>query len=96
MFFPRVSAVTQGTPNVTKILKQIGVPKCLWKRTAEPTSLTVHRYSGMTLASDAEFDEKIHLKYGAPLVDLHGDDLLEDIATIKLKQGMMKRLAIRK
>ena len=43
---------------------------------AEPTALTVHRYSdGKVLASDPHFDINIRKKYNAPFIDMHRVDL---------------------
>lgn len=47
----------------------------MWDQAAEPTRLTVHRYSGAVLAREIEFDKNIRSKYGVPFVDLHRVDL---------------------
>ena len=47
----------------------------MWDQAAEPTQLTVHRYSGAVLAREVDFDKKIRRKYGVPFVDLHRGDL---------------------
>lgn len=51
------------------------MPHSLWDAAAEPTILTVHRYSGTVLARELEFDKNIRAKYSAPFVDLHRVDL---------------------
>lgn len=47
----------------------------MWEQAAEPTKLTVHRYSGEILTSEFDFDQKMRQKYGVPFVDLHRVDL---------------------
>lgn len=71
----QVGAGLQITPNASRLLQQWEVPDSLWKSVAEPTSLTVHRFSGKVLAREAHFNEKILAKYGAPFVDIHRVDL---------------------
>ncbi|KAJ3459054.1 hypothetical protein MRS44_015127 [Fusarium solani] len=71
-----VGAGLQITPNASWILKEWGVPDSLWKLAAEPTCLSVHRYSdGKILAMEKDFGKKIRSKYRAPFVALHRADL---------------------
>lgn len=63
------------TPNSTKILQRWGLPATLWQVAAEPTTLTVHRYSGAVLAHEDRFDEHMRARYGAPFLDMHRVDL---------------------
>ncbi|CAG9937421.1 unnamed protein product [Clonostachys rosea f. rosea IK726] len=70
-----VGAGLQVTPNCTRILQKWDLPDRLWQSAAEPTSLVVHRYSGRTLAIEADFHKHIRKKYGAPFIDLHRVDL---------------------
>ncbi|KAJ5760435.1 hypothetical protein N7520_007591 [Penicillium odoratum] len=70
-----VGAGLQITPNASRLLKYWDLPASLWEAAAEPTKLTVHRYSGQVLAHDAAFDKGIRAKYDAPFVDLHRVDL---------------------
>jgi 2-polyprenyl-6-methoxyphenol hydroxylase and related FAD-dependent oxidoreductases len=70
-----VGAGLQITPNASRILKSWKLPASLWEAAAEPTKLTVHRYSGEILAHEDNFDKNIWAKYNAPFVDLHRVDL---------------------
>ncbi|KAJ5132626.1 hypothetical protein N7448_006784 [Penicillium atrosanguineum] len=70
-----VGAGLQITPNAARLLKYWELPASLWEAAAEPTKLTVHRYSGQILAHDSTFDKNIRAKYDAPFVDLHRGDL---------------------
>jgi salicylate hydroxylase len=70
-----VGAGLQITPNASLLLKYWKLPQSLWDAAAEPTKLTVHRYSGEVLAHEENFDKNIRAKYNAPFVDLHRVDL---------------------
>ncbi|RAH69360.1 putative monooxygenase [Aspergillus aculeatinus CBS 121060] len=70
-----VGAGLQITPNASRLFKHWQLPANIWTEAAEPTSLTVHRYTGETLAHEAHFDRNIRAKYGAPFIDLHRVDL---------------------
>ncbi|EOO01851.1 putative fad binding domain protein [Phaeoacremonium minimum UCRPA7] len=70
-----VGAGLQVTPNSSRILKRWDVSERLWRSVAEPTSLTVHRYSGKILAHEPEFNKKILYKYKSPFIDVHRVDL---------------------
>ncbi|KAJ5792767.1 uncharacterized protein N7503_008745 [Penicillium pulvis] len=70
-----VGAGLQVTPNGSRLLKAWDLPKAMWDQAAEPTQLTVHRYSGAVLAREIDFDKNIRRKYGVPFVDLHRVDL---------------------
>ncbi|KAF2234586.1 FAD/NAD(P)-binding domain-containing protein [Viridothelium virens] len=77
-----IGAGLQITPNASRILSSWGILSTLAASGAEPTTLTVHRYSnGQILAHDASFDEHIRTKYGAPFVDLHRVDLQRALAS---------------
>ena len=69
-----VGAGLQLTPNGTRILAGwgIGITEL---QAAVPTRLSVFRYDGRRLASEANFDQNIMRKYGAPFVDVHRVDL---------------------
>ncbi|KAK8127238.1 FAD-dependent monooxygenase OpS4 [Apiospora sp. TS-2023a] len=71
----QIGAGLQLTPNSTKILQRWDLPETLWAAAAEPTSLTVHRYTGPMLAKDPDFAQNIRARYGAPFVDMHRVDL---------------------
>jgi salicylate hydroxylase len=71
----KVGAGLQITPNASRLLQHWGLPKSFWDSGAEPTVVTVHRYSGKVLARQESFDKKIHSNYGAPFVDMHRADL---------------------
>ncbi|KAJ5916700.1 FAD-dependent monooxygenase OpS4 [Penicillium tannophilum] len=70
-----VGAGLQITPNASKLLQHWKLPDSMWEAAAEPTKLTVHRYSGQVLAHDPTFNKSIRAKYDAPFVDLHRVDL---------------------
>ncbi|KAJ5674336.1 uncharacterized protein N7477_004270 [Penicillium maclennaniae] len=70
-----VGAGLQVTPNGSRLLKIWDLPQAMWDQAAEPTQLTVHRYSGAVLAREVDFDKNIRRKYGVPFVDLHRVDL---------------------
>ncbi|KAJ5390489.1 FAD-dependent monooxygenase OpS4 [Penicillium cataractarum] len=75
-----VGAGLQITPNASRLLKYWKLRDSLWEAAAEPTKLTVHRYSGEVLAHDDAFDKGIHAKYDdAPFVDLHRVDLQQGL-----------------
>jgi salicylate hydroxylase len=70
-----VGAGLQITPNASLLLKHWKLPQSLWDAAAEPTKLTVHKYSGEVLAQEEDFNKNIRAKYNAPFVDLHRVDL---------------------
>lgn len=63
------------TPNSTRILQRWGLSDRLWREAAEPTALTVHRYTGKVLAHEDNFHKNIRKKYQAPFLDMHRVDL---------------------
>ena len=65
----------QITPNASRLLQHWELPPSIWKEAAEPTVLSVHRYTGQLLAIERDFNKKIRAKYDAPFVDLHRVDL---------------------
>lgn len=71
----KIGAGLQITPNGSRLLQGWNLPQHLWDQAAEPTILTVHRYSGMVLARESDFHKNIRQKYGAPFIDLHRVDL---------------------
>ncbi|EYE97466.1 putative monooxygenase [Aspergillus ruber CBS 135680] len=70
-----VGAGLQITPNASRLFNHWQLPSSIWETAAEPTSVTVHRYSGQVLAHEKGFDKNIRGKYPAPFVDLHRVDL---------------------
>ncbi|KAJ5115135.1 hypothetical protein NUU61_000894, partial [Penicillium alfredii] len=70
-----VGAGLQITPNASRLLQYWELPTSIWEAAAEPTKVTVHRYSGQILAHESGFDQNIRRKYNAPFVDLHRVDL---------------------
>ncbi|KAH1787485.1 hypothetical protein KXX20_008373 [Aspergillus fumigatus] len=74
-----VGAGLQVTPNGSRLLRIWDLPQTLWDQAAEPTQLTVHRYSGAVLARKVDFDKNIRRKYGVPFVDLHRGDLQQGL-----------------
>lgn len=74
-----VGAGLQITPNASRLLQYWKLPPSLWELAAEPTKVTVHRYSGGVLAHKAAFDKDMRAKYNAPFVDLHRVDLQQSL-----------------
>ncbi|RDH28929.1 hypothetical protein BDQ94DRAFT_93927 [Aspergillus welwitschiae] len=70
-----VGAGLQITSNASRLFSHWKLPEKLWTDAAEPTSLTVHRYTGEVLAHEESFDRNIRSKYSAPFIDLHRVDL---------------------
>ncbi|KAK2606858.1 hypothetical protein N8I77_005581 [Diaporthe amygdali] len=70
-----IGAGLQVTPNSTRILQRWGLSDRLWREAAEPTALTVHRYTGKVLAHEDNFHKNIRRKYQAPFLDMHRVDL---------------------
>ncbi|KAL1601770.1 hypothetical protein SLS60_006685 [Paraconiothyrium brasiliense] len=70
-----VGAGLQLTPNCTKILQQCGLSDAFWASGAEPTSLSIHRYTGSILAHDEAFSCTTRKRYDAPFLDMHRCDL---------------------
>lgn len=83
-----MGAGLQITPNGSRLLQAWGLPQSVWDAAAEPTILTVHRYSGPVLASEPNFDKNIREKYGAPFVDLHRVDLQRALYTRAVELGV--------
>ncbi|KAI9713821.1 MAG: hypothetical protein M1820_000551 [Bogoriella megaspora] len=76
-----IGAGLQITPNASRLLKDWGIQEIVEKAAAEPTQLTVHRYSdGKILAHEPDFDKHIRAKYGAPFIDMHRVDLQRALA----------------
>lgn len=71
----QVGAGLQITPNASRLFHHWQLAPTIWSAAAEPTAVTVHRYSGQTLAHEEDFNESIRRKYPAPFVDLHRVDL---------------------
>ncbi|KAK1144495.1 hypothetical protein N8T08_005368 [Aspergillus melleus] len=71
-----VGAGLQITPNASRLFHHWQLPSSIWTDAAEPTSLTVHRYTGQILAQENDFNRNIRAKYNnAPFIDLHRVDL---------------------
>ncbi|KAF7160509.1 hypothetical protein CNMCM6106_007964 [Aspergillus hiratsukae] len=70
-----VGAGLQITPNASRLFKYWQLPNSIWQAAAEPTALTVHRYTGQILANEPSFHKNIRAKYDAPFIDLHRVDL---------------------
>ncbi|ODM16450.1 hypothetical protein SI65_07957 [Aspergillus cristatus] len=54
-----VGAGLQITPNASRLFNHWQLPSSIWETAAEPTSVTVHRYSGQVLAHEDNFDKNI-------------------------------------
>jgi salicylate hydroxylase len=78
----------QITPNASKLLQHWGLSKEFWDSGAEPTKLTVHKYSGEILAHQETFSKKIRTRYGAPLIDMHRADLQRSLVARARELGV--------
>lgn len=90
-----VGAGLQITPNASRLLRYWKLPASLWEAAAEPTKVTVYRYSGQDLAHDSSFDKNIRAKYNAPFVDLHRVDLQQALYARAQDLGVTFRLGER-
>ncbi|KAG2416020.1 hypothetical protein HFD88_007212 [Aspergillus terreus] len=71
-----VGAGLQITPNASRLFRHWNLPASVWASAAEPTAMTVHRYTGEVLAHESNYDKNIRAKYaGAPFIDMHRVDL---------------------
>ncbi|KAI9685976.1 MAG: hypothetical protein M1822_003959 [Bathelium mastoideum] len=76
-----IGAGLQLTPNATRLLASWSLLPALERTAAEPTQLSVHRYSdGRVLALDAHFHTRMRARYGAPFLDVHRVDLQRALA----------------
>jgi 2-polyprenyl-6-methoxyphenol hydroxylase-like FAD-dependent oxidoreductase len=88
-----VGAGLQLTPNCTKILQRYGLSDAFWATAAEPTTLTVHRYTGSVLAYDENFARTIRARYSAPFLDMHRCDLQQALYQRALDLGVSFRFS---
>jgi salicylate hydroxylase len=92
----QVGAGLQITPNASRLLYEWGLQAGVERAAAEPTFLTVHRYSnGKVLAMEKDFNVKIRAKYGAPFLDLHRADLQKILYERATHLGVTVRLGAR-
>ncbi|KAE8381440.1 hypothetical protein BDV26DRAFT_301536 [Aspergillus bertholletiae] len=70
-----VGAGLQVTPNASRLFHHWRLPSSVWTSAAEPTAITVHKYTGHVLAHEKQFHTNIRAKYQAPFIDLHRVDL---------------------
>ncbi|KAK5168699.1 uncharacterized protein LTR77_006008 [Saxophila tyrrhenica] len=88
-----IGAGLQVTPNSSRLLQAWDLHGQLWESGAEPSCLTVHRYSdGKVLAHDADFDQKMRTRYGAPFVDFHRVDVQLALAARARELGVTFRM----
>jgi salicylate hydroxylase len=91
-----VGAGLQVTPNSSRLLQAWGLPEELWRSGAEPSAVTVHRYSdGKVLSFDDGFDQKMRKRYGAPFVDFHRVDVQLALARRATELGVTFRMGQR-
>ncbi|KAH3358019.1 hypothetical protein ACP6JD_002735 [Aspergillus fumigatus] len=83
-----VGAGLQITPNASRLFEYWQLPNSIWQAAAEPTALTVHRYTGPILANEPVFHKNIRAKYGAPFIDLHRVDLQQALFTRAKELGV--------
>ncbi|KAH3141723.1 hypothetical protein KXW18_001739 [Aspergillus fumigatus] len=83
-----VGAGLQITPNASRLFEYWQLPNSVWQAAAEPTALTVHRYTGPILANEPVFHKDIRAKYGAPFIDLHRVDLQQALFTRAKELGV--------
>ncbi|KAH8898052.1 FAD binding domain protein [Thozetella sp. PMI_491] len=72
---PEVGPGLQITPNGSRLLHHWQLHPSFWSMVAEPTSLTLHRYTGEVLSQEENFHAKNNFKYGAPFLGVHRVDL---------------------
>ena len=91
-----VGAGLQVTPNASRLLQTWGLDAEALSLAAEPTVLTVHRYSnGKVLAKERDFDRNIRRKYNAPFIDMHRGDLQRIMYAKAISLGVRLELGIR-
>ncbi|KAF7121950.1 hypothetical protein CNMCM5793_009504 [Aspergillus hiratsukae] len=83
-----VGAGLQITPNASRLFKYWQLPNSIWQAAAEPTALTVHRYTGQILANEPSFHKNIRAKYDAPFIDLHRVDLQQALYACAKELGI--------
>lgn len=88
----QIGAGLQVTPNATRILQRWGLPEHFWHAAAEPSSLSVHRYTGKLLAHEEKFHKNIRRKYQAPFLDMHRVDLQLSLYERARQLGVQFRL----
>ncbi|KAF9893931.1 hypothetical protein FE257_008902 [Aspergillus nanangensis] len=88
-----VGAGLQITPNASRLLRHWQLPASIWSSAAEPTALTVHKYTGEILAHEPAFHRNIRAKYqGNPFIDLHRVDLQQALYARATALGVEFRL----
>lgn len=91
-----IGAGLQITPNASRLFREWDLEARIEAAAAEPTVLTVHRYSdGKVLAQERDFEKKIRRKYGAPFVDMHRVDLQKILFDKALSLGVTVELDTR-
>ncbi|KAF2762115.1 FAD/NAD(P)-binding domain-containing protein [Pseudovirgaria hyperparasitica] len=91
-----VGAGLQITPNASRLFQAWGVYDRLKQSAAEPTVLSVHRYSdGKLLAKDDQFNVHMRERYGAPFWDLHRVDVQRELARRANELGVAVKLGTR-
>ncbi|KAI1659830.1 FAD/NAD(P)-binding domain-containing protein [Daldinia decipiens] len=90
-----IGAGIQITPNSSRILQRWGLSDDLWASAAEPTSLTVRRYSGEVLVVEENWKEKIRARYGAPFIELHRIDFQTALYARAIELGVQFRFGVR-
>jgi len=92
----QIGAGLQITPNASRLLKEWGLEQEVDRLGAEPTRLSVHRYSdGKVLAHEDDFHKQMRSKYGAPFVDMHRVDLQKMMYARALELGVSVELGAR-
>ena len=88
-----IGAGLQITPNASRLFQGWGISDAISRLAAEPTELTVHRYSdGKILAADTKFSRRMRAKYGAPFIDLHRVDLQRTLVERAKELGVIVEL----
>ncbi|KAL4884196.1 hypothetical protein BJY04DRAFT_226012 [Aspergillus karnatakaensis] len=90
-----IGAGLQVTPNASRLFAHWGLDSSIWKKTVEPKTLSVHRYTGDILAHDGVFDSHMRSRYGAPFVDLHRVDLQTALFKRAVELGVVVLLGVR-
>ncbi|KAB8075972.1 hypothetical protein BDV29DRAFT_200550 [Aspergillus leporis] len=87
-----VGAGLQITPNASRLFQKWQLPSSIWTSAAEPTSLTVHKYTGAVLAHEDYFNVNIRRRYKAPFIDLHRVDLQQALYARAKELGVIFHL----
>ena len=90
-----IGAGFQITPNASKILFRWGLEDQMQQSWAEPSTCTVHGYSGKVLFHEKHFSENIRRNFQAPFVDMHRMDTQKMLYNKAIELGVKVKLSTR-